>query len=537
MNENEFPLINIISFMRKYIIFLLLGLFIVGCTRKQTCETLDMSNTDFVYLKNGIFQIREQPFFPMMLNYVVEFRAIHDNFVLSPIKAYEDPDSYETHTRQDIKNQLSGHLQLMEELGFNTVRICMDRIRKSDEGHYYYPTDERQPVFIEKDTETILNELEHFVSLAKEHHLRVMLLIRPPIDNKELKSFTIKLLSRFQDNPVIFAYDFMNEPLYFDSEPNRDKKDAYRIVSEWKEMMCRYAPKQLFTIGFSEPIEVFEWDPFILPVDFIQMHTYHPLRVPNELYWYSRYAGKPWMVGETALPADDSLTSYEDQRKFMQDAYRYTVDCGGIGYGWWEFQDIPGLHFEAGYTGLLNHKGFTETADKKHIIKGSLKPAAYEVKNLRNYTPKPPVRPINFYNMLGYNNIVLHGKIIHEKTNQPIEGALIRGWNEYWSVGMNTYTNEQGEFTLYSNDRCIHFEISAPGMEKIRFDNTNILYYSITSGSISMEQLPNKELEYHDILYNAFVVGDSSLFLLDSTAFHQAKWRGDLGTIYLKSWR
>ena len=85
----------------------------------------------------------------------------------------------------------------------------------------------------------------------------------------------------------------MNEPLYLDSEPVRKKKNALKIVKNWSNLMKRHAPYQLFTIGFAEPIEVFQWDPYLLPVDFVQFHTYHPLRVPNEIYWYSKYIGKP----------------------------------------------------------------------------------------------------------------------------------------------------------------------------------------------------------------------------------------------------
>ena len=62
------------------------------------------------------------------------------------------------------------------------------------------------------------------------------------------------------------------------------------------------------------------------------------------------------MIGETALPADNDSVSYEHQRQFMIDAFRYTVDCGGCGFGWWDFQESVNTHFEAQYSGLLNHK-------------------------------------------------------------------------------------------------------------------------------------------------------------------------------------
>ena len=120
----------------------------------------------------------------------------------------------------------------------------------------------------------------------------------------------------------------------------------------------------------SEPIEIFEWDPSILPVDFVQIHTYHPLRIPNEIWWYSKYVGKPWIIGETALPSDNDSISYDLQARFVKEVYQYIIDCGGIGFGWWEFQDHinPGLNFEANYPGLLNHDGITTTKSGKEIV-------------------------------------------------------------------------------------------------------------------------------------------------------------------------
>ena len=57
-----------------------------------------------------------------------------------------------------------------------------------------------------------------------------MLLIKPPIDNEALENFYGKNTERFQNNPTIFAYDFMNEPLYFDAKPRRAKTEAMKIV-------------------------------------------------------------------------------------------------------------------------------------------------------------------------------------------------------------------------------------------------------------------------------------------------------------------
>ena len=521
----------------KKICFILILFVLCSCRdRQKNFPNKDLSETDFIYLEGKSFMHKKDTFFPVMLNYVITFRTIDGQIVISPLKEYEDYTVFETNTKEDVLSQLAGHFQLIKEMGFNSVRICFDRISRNEHGNYFYRSQEEDECYyIDKDYNTIFEGLEQLFDIASQRDIRIMLLIKSPFDNEELEIFTVRLLERFRDNPAIFAYDFMNEPLYFDPEPKRKKEDAIKMVSSWKKMMRKYAPNQLLTIGFSEPIEVFEWDPQMLPVDFVQFHTYHPLRVKNETYWYANYINKPWMIGETGLSADNDSISYEKQRQFFKELYQFVRDCGGSGFGWWEFQDLVSTdHYESKYTGMLNHDGETKTKDGKHTIQGTLKPAVEEIAHFSQYQPKSAKRPDNYYNMLGYNNIRIKGIILDEKTKKPIEGAVIRGWNQDWSIGMNTFTNERGEFTLYCNDPCSRFEISAPGMTKIKLDK-KIKFNQIAKGDFDINNLPNKEIEYQSIPYFAFHKDSArSVFDLDTSKFNQAKFEGDLGILYLK---
>lgn len=528
------------------ILTLIIITIITAC--KHTKKKQDLSKTDFIYLDGKTFMHKNEKFFPIMLNYAVCFRKIENDYYISPIKEYENPDIFETNTKSSLENQIKGHLQLIKEMGFNTIRLAFDRAYTDNE-KYFYPAANNKRLSLSKDYNIILNSLENFLKLVTEADLKIMILIKAPVENQELEHFSKLLIKRFKDNPTIFAYDFFNEPLYFDQsqlppvKQVRKKEDAFKIVTKWKQMMNQYAPNQLLTIGFSEPIEVFEWDPEILPVDFIAFHTYHPLRVPNEIYWYSKYTSKPWMIGETALPADGDSITYEEQRQFMKEVYRRVVDCGGSGLGWWEFQEAPSGNFEAKYTGILNHKGITKTKDGKYSIIGSVKPAANEISNFKNYKTTGNCNCMNnYYNMLGYNNFIIKGTIINKIDNKPIEGAVIRGWSEYWSIGMNTYSNENGEFTLYSNEKCIYFEISALKMSKKKFE-FKTPFYPLSKEFEKLNKLPNQSLEYHNISYKPFLkhnVGKGSInsdfyiFNFDSTKFNQAKFIGFLGIIKLE---
>jgi hypothetical protein len=451
--------------------------------------------------------------------------------VVSPYINYEKIGEFEYDTKEETEEQLRGHFQLIKEMGFNSLRVTFDRGGEND-GKYYY-----SDFSIENDYEKILSGFENFINIATEKDLRIMFLLKPPF-NKSLEDFTIKILKKFSTNPTIFAYDFFNEPLYFDPEQKRSKESARNVQLRWKTMMKQNAPNQLFTIGFSEPIEVFNWDPAMSPVDFVCFHTYHPLRVKSEIYWYSKYINKPLMIGEIALPADGDSVLYSHQANFAKYISEYAIDCGIAGFGWWDFQEDLAQKdhsFEAAYTGILNNEGITTTKDGKYTIIGTLKSVAEEIKKIAEYQSKNgKEKPVNYYNNLGYNNFVIKGKVIDKKTKEPIEGAIIRGWTQWWNIAWNTYSDKNGNFMLYSNEKYIHFAISAPNYSVKSFDK-KLKYNKITNEKFDINNLPNRELEYHKIWYTPFLKDSAkSVFDFEPTKFNQAKFEGKMGVIKLK---
>ena len=165
----------------------------------------------------------------------------------------------------------------------------------------------------------------------------------------------------------------------------------------------------------------------------------------------------------------------------MLETYRYASQLGAIGYGWWEFQDYPdGVNFEAQYTGLRDSEG-------------RRKPAVATVGTMQHTYPEQLFSsgvPCNYYNMLAYANLATTGAVVDQQV-KPIEGAVIRGWNKDWSVGINTFSDSTGRFRLVSNDVCTHFEISAPGYSKVKFDQR--VKFPAT------DKLPEQDREYQQL--------------------------------------
>ena len=429
-------------------IFLLL---LAACAEKTPMcvddNSLPVPAEGYVALQGGHFVIDGEEWFPLMLNY----KAFIRNGEVVPAPWYSGSGIRE-------------HFDTIASWGYNAVRVCLDVM---DEGG---------------DTAAMYGATRRMVQQADSAGLRVMLLIKAPFEGY-WQEYAKGLMRRLADLPALWAYDLMNEPLYFDPEEHRDKCDAANTVCQWKRLVREYAPHQLFTVATAEPIEVFEWDPSMLAVDFIEMHTYHPLRVQAEMWWYSHYTGKPWMVGETGLPADGDSVPYREQVAFMWETYRYAKLNGAAGYGWWEFQDCSeGVNFEAQYTGLRDKEGRRKlAADFAKTIPIICLGVGLEEDDLP---------PVNYYNMLAYENVAATGRVVDEE-GMPIEGAVIRGWNKDWSVGVNTYSDSNGCFRLVSNDICTHFEVSAPRCSKVKFDKKLPYPAGI--------DLPNRTREYQQI--------------------------------------
>ena len=99
---------------------------------------------------------------------------------------------------------------------------------------------------------------------------------------------------------------------------------------------------------------------------------------------------------------------------------------------------------------------------------------------------------------------------------------------------MSTYTDENGEFTLYSNDENIHFEISAPGYTKAKFNNSDLKYHNVDGDECDSSDLQNVDLEYQKISYLPFLKNDTIFFEFKPELFDKARFVTDMGVIKLK---
>jgi hypothetical protein len=267
------------------------------------------------------------------------------------------------------------------------------------------------------------------------------------------------------------AYDLFNEPLYFD-KPERDKKEVYEITRRWKKLCKRNSPRQLITIGLAGIREVHAWDPMTVNADFISFHPYEhePEQVRNEIYWYSKYVKKPWLIGETAIPADDDSVPYREQKEFANKTLKQALNCGAWGYSWWQYKDVRWQKFHSSYMGVINRNGQTKAGTDDLIVNGTPKMVAEVFKKFDPNARKDSCICLdNYFNYSQHHACRIIGRLL-DKKNKPIEGGIILAWNQWWSSSYHTITKPDGSFELLGDFPFYHWIASANAYSIVRGD-------------------------------------------------------------------
>lgn len=436
------------------------------------------SDDQFVSIKNKELFLENKKYYPIALNFMVSLQTDGKELWSCSYTGYNLGFVNRYTTKDSCLIQLKADLDLIREMGFNTIRVVAigeEKINKKT-GELTIEArikNERNTTFSlnnEGDYIRYFNALDDLFQAANQAGLKVIFLTRMSIDVRSTEDHLRKLAIRFKDDPTILAYDLFNEPLYFDSV-QRNKEDVYNAVKRWNKILKTYAPNQLSTIGLEGVREVFEWDPNILDLDFLTLHPYEyePEQVRNEMYWYGKYIKKPWMIGETAIPADNDSVKYEDQAIFARKTLKQAYNCGAIGYAWWQYKDVEWFTFHANFMGVVALEGQTKTKNND-LVYGTVKPVAAEFKAFDpNAKKEECVFLPNYYNYSNHKACRITGYLLDED-GDPIEGGVVLGWNEWWSHSYHTISKADGSFELLADFPFYHWMASATEYSMVRGD-------------------------------------------------------------------
>lgn len=431
----------------------------------------------YVYLENGRFKLSGQNYYPMVLNYGVQIRKNSQNeYWVTPTHCYGNTNEFECHNKADCLNEIKAQFQMVKDMGFNTVRLCgispgyNSDYATNKSGKIYMTSgllDAGTPVYYtqnvqEELTPDVRTKMFSFISdvltVAADRGIKVLLLCGGPdtaIYRDKYADYLEALANNFRNNTALLGYDLFNEPTYF-SKMGREglsKSQICGVVSGWINRMKAVNPNHLITVGFAGSATVGDWDPELIPVDFASFHPYGTSnKVGNEIYWYAKNMTKPWIIGETGLPADNLQTTYEEQRQFASIVSKRCIDCGGDGFSWWQYQDVWWGDWGDDYMGLLSHDGITNTTFSGLSVQGTPKPAVYEFKNFSAYitTYNCPMYS-NYYNVSFSRKTKVSGKIVNNSNSAAIEGAVVNGRDINWNIISTTFTRSDGSFELYTD--------------------------------------------------------------------------------------
>ncbi|MEO8066810.1 MAG: cellulase family glycosylhydrolase [Flavobacteriales bacterium] len=466
------------------------------------CST-DPSARGFVTLQDSTFMVRGKPFFPIAINYIASVRSIGDSLWISPSTNYASFDPAQVPTRATCLDALRADMELIHEVGFNTVRIVgfAEQAFERDTLLYVVRNGADRDTLIElrkgKAYERYLSALKDMLDAVRSAGLRAILLTQVRPLRPEHDAHFANIADRFANDTVILAYDLFNEPLYFD-RPERPKAEAQAILEHWRDLFDAHAPNQLYTLGLTGIRETFEFDPNMLGVDFISYHPYEyePEQVRNELRWYHNNVAVPWIIGETAIPADNDSVPYQEQRAFAEKTLMQSRACGALGYSWWQFQDVKWGRFHADFMGVLNRDGITRTKTGA-VVNGTLKPVA---EAFRKFDPWADAGACiclpNYLNYSDGRKCKITGRLVDED-GQPINEGTILAWNEHWNASHHTTSGPDGRFELRSPFWLYHWMVSATRYSMDRGDSDPNGFLRGTDGiptfevgDITLERLP-----------------------------------------------
>ncbi len=492
---NPLPLVTLI--LLKFFLFV-------------SCRSQETHPQGFARIKDGKISVNDTVFHVVAINYRINLRQDSaGNYFPNRGLGYEPNSKFSYRNPQDCLNEIRKDFLLCKEMGYNTVRVvgigeANIVNQKSPNPKVYYAAFVTENYLQEVDFRNaqqwnnFQSAISQVLDIASEIGVKIIfttkLLPNIPMLDEMLES-TVKY---HKGRNEILAYDFLNEPLYFDSVEH-SKKEIYLATRNWNRIVKNNSP-HLTTIGLACQRELFVWDPNVVDVDFISFHPYEyeKNQVISEIYWYSKFVNKPWILGETGIPADNDSIPYSAQVDFAKKTLYQEMNCNGNGYSWWQYKDVYWDSFHQTYLGVVNHKDSTLLSNGEYVH-GTPKDLGKNLPFLLTSYQKSTCQcPDNYYNFSENTYFSIKGKVVNED-GKPIEGAGILAWDEFWVNHYFTTTRADGTFELFSDYKFYHWMVSALEHDKVYLhfnpDNAVLIENTLT---LEMGEMKLKEVDLGD---------------------------------------
>jgi hypothetical protein len=331
-------------------------------------QVLGQGFTGHAYLEGRNFMRNGVPFYPIVMNYSIEFMTDDANLgqdtaavLLSPAGAYDmNYVHIECDDQPECDAQLLAHFAKLQSMGFNTIRLTGQRLRLTKDqfgapmlsygirlDDWYVDPYLRPmvgPTFTDPWSMKFFDSFKRFLDLATSVGMNVIFLVSPAsvevgtqdyyaIDAQPGRDLVAQFLTRLTEElhlrPSLMAIDLLNEPIWVHTDnhlKDLTKQQVCDITTQWYDAVhAASAPHPLVTLGGYGATEAGSWDPAVMKLDFYSAHVYpeptavtdHDVqamrdRVLAELHWIGSTCTMPWIVGESAFSADDDTVDPMD---------------------------------------------------------------------------------------------------------------------------------------------------------------------------------------------------------------------------------
>ncbi|PKP03220.1 MAG: hypothetical protein CVU11_09225 [Bacteroidetes bacterium HGW-Bacteroidetes-6] len=448
----------------KYIIVLLIAIlrFANGQVSAQNFVTIE--NNQFV--DNGV------PFFPIVVNYGVDVVKSGSNYWLSPDHRYGNTNGFECNDASGCADAIRNDLTLLFNLGVRAVRLVGLGVDEHNSNGILLRCvqDLQQNIYYESISSPFTNQftlVNSFLDIAEDVGVKVIWCpgIRNGVEiapwtyewypiTADYGSYLTNAASYFENNETLMAYDLVNEPANISLfDPSLSKTAIANAINQWISNMKAEDANHLITIGLLGYDDVLHYDPDLLCIDFVSIHPY-PIglsylpeydysNVFNDIYFYSQYCSKPWMIGETGIANKLYTPSFDEQTDYVQVSMERTVNCNGLGYSWWWYSDNwtnSQITDDEADLGVVNNSGVIQP------FAGLFAPF------ISSYEPDYNCNCLSsFYNEKSEHSYRATGVLKNSISNLSIDGGLIIIRDTDWGIH-KTFSSQGGRFDLYSNE-------------------------------------------------------------------------------------
>lgn len=465
-----------------------------------------------IILSEGSFKINNSEFIPVGVNFAMGFKLLDNGEIYFNIAKDQCKENNCGTTKEELNNNLISLITEIENKGFNTLRIAGFAMYKNDfNKDISFPIykDSKQLSIEVDDFTPYINAIERAVEIIEDNsNLKIIIITGSHgVDDVNIRgkytNYLKQLKVRLEDFNSIFAYDIYNEPPFFTVTSKYEKCEIADMTHEWYAALTG---RHLVTIGLFGTLDLFQFDPEVVCVDFINFHIFPYLLEWNNFNyeiaksitarnykWYARNVRKPWIIGETAFPGSDyhNSTNLSIGTEYEQEEFaKYTINAvkasGGLGIIWWQYSEVDWYNMnEDGPKARNNCYGirYSNINNVPEEFAFNWKKASNIIPAFQNLSnPTFNISNNDYYNPKRYNYKGVTG-IVTDVCNNPIVDAQIIVNYKYTKNDIiiketnESFSDENGYFEIFSPNNVyevIAFKITATGYSYIKLYNEDI---------------------------------------------------------------